>query len=90
MALFCGIDIIEVYRIRKALEKSNESFKNRVFTENEILYCESKNASNIKAMQHVLQQRKQCLKPWAPVLGKESAGRILRLLMIVIINHIQC
>lgn len=38
-----GIDLIEVSRIKKAVE-SSEHFKNRVFTKNEIIYCESMNS----------------------------------------------
>ena len=46
LAIYCGIDIIEINRIRKALSRNGEAFKKRVFTENEILYCEGKkNAS---------------------------------------------
>lgn len=42
MILGQGIDIIEVNRIQKAIEKS-KSFKEKIFTANEINYCESKN-----------------------------------------------
>lgn len=41
MIVGIGNDIIEVIRIKKAIEKS-ENFKKRVFTENEINYIESK------------------------------------------------
>lgn len=37
-----GVDIIEVSRIKENIEKYEESFLNRVFTEKEIEYCESK------------------------------------------------
>ena len=37
----CGTDIIEIARIKDAIEK--ERFKERVYTEKEIEYCESKN-----------------------------------------------
>jgi len=37
-----GIDLTEVSRIRALLEKSGERFKQRVFTEGEIRYCEGK------------------------------------------------
>lgn len=36
----CGTDIIEISRIKEAVEK--EEFKHRVYTEREIEYCESK------------------------------------------------
>ena len=42
MKVTCGTDIIEIYRIKESIEKSGEAFLNRVFTENEIKYCESK------------------------------------------------
>lgn len=37
----CGTDIIEIARIKDAIEK--EGFKERVYTGKEIEYCESKN-----------------------------------------------
>lgn len=42
MKVTCGTDIIEIYRIKESIEKLGEAFLNRVFTENEIKYCESK------------------------------------------------
>ncbi len=41
MIVGIGIDIIEVSRIKKVLEK-NPAFKEKVFTQQEIEYCESK------------------------------------------------
>jgi len=38
-----GTDIVEVSRIKKAIEASDR-FRNKVFTENEIIYCESRKA----------------------------------------------
>lgn len=38
----CGIDIIEIERIKNSIEKFGDRFINTVFTENEIKYCESK------------------------------------------------
>ena len=42
MKISCGTDIIEIGRIKDALESKGDCFLNRVFTENEIDYCESK------------------------------------------------
>lgn len=49
MKIKCGIDIIEVSRIQKSIEDFGDSFLKRVYTKNEIEYCESK--KNVK-MQH--------------------------------------
>ena len=35
-----GTDLVDVERIRQSLERYGERFKNRVFTEKEIAYCE--------------------------------------------------
>ena len=43
--LLLGTDIVEVDRIKTAIENGqNGRFLNRVFTANEIKYCESKKA----------------------------------------------
>lgn len=42
MGILCGVDIVEIDRIRHSIEKLGESFLNRVFTESEIEYCEGK------------------------------------------------
>lgn len=42
MKITCGTDIIEISRIKESIEKLGEAFLERVFTENEIKYCESK------------------------------------------------
>lgn len=43
MKIRTGIDIIEVNRIEKSIEELGESFTQRVYTEQEIKYCEGKN-----------------------------------------------
>ncbi len=42
MKITCGTDIIEIRRIKESIETIGEKFLQRVFTENEIFYCESK------------------------------------------------
>lgn len=43
MKVYCGTDIIEVDRIQKAIEDMGNNFLNKIYTKNEIQYCESKN-----------------------------------------------
>ncbi len=38
----CGTDIIEIYRIKQAIEKNGSLFLTKVYTSREIEYCESK------------------------------------------------
>lgn len=42
MKITCGIDIIEIERIRDSIENIGEKFLKRVFTDREIEYCESR------------------------------------------------
>lgn len=42
MRIKCGVDIIEISRVKESIESLGERFINRVFTEKEIEYCESK------------------------------------------------
>ena len=37
-----GTDIVNVKRIEKTLRKNGDTFKKRIFSKNEILYCERK------------------------------------------------
>ena len=41
MSITTGVDIIEVSRIKEMIDKYDESFKSKLYTENEIKYCDS-------------------------------------------------
>lgn len=49
MKLKIGNDIIETDRIEKLCKKYGDKFKNRVYTNNEIEYCESKNINKYQS-----------------------------------------
>jgi len=49
LGLRCGIDIVEISRIKKTLENQGERFKARVFTDIEIIYCESKKNNSVES-----------------------------------------
>ena len=40
-----GIDIVENYRLKKILLKKKSNFKKKIFTLNEVAYCEKKSSS---------------------------------------------
>jgi len=44
--ILTGTDIIEINRIKESIENLGENFKNKIYTEKEIEYCESK--KNVK------------------------------------------
>jgi holo-[acyl-carrier protein] synthase len=43
MAIYCGVDIVEIERIKHSFDTCGIEFRDRVFTMNEINYCESRN-----------------------------------------------
>ena len=49
MKITCGTDIIEIERIKESIEQLKDKFLERIYTENEIKYCESK---NVQKYQH--------------------------------------
>ena len=44
-----GIDIIEVNRIKNDIETLGSKFLSRIYTENEIMYCESKKSQKYQS-----------------------------------------
>ena len=42
MQIKCGTDIIEISRIKKSIDDLGNKFINKIFTQDEIAYCESK------------------------------------------------
>lgn len=49
MGIFCGVDIIEIDRIKNSMETIGVAFRDKVFTESEIKYCEEKKAVRFKS-----------------------------------------
>ena len=49
MNIKCGTDIIEIDRIKESIDSLGENFINRIYTNKEIEYCESK---KIQKYQH--------------------------------------
>ena len=45
MELSCGIDVIEISRVKKAIESNKERFVKKIFTQNEMRYCEERAAA---------------------------------------------
>ena len=43
MKVSCGTDIVEIERIKESIEKLGDKFLNKIYTQEEIKYCESKN-----------------------------------------------
>ena len=68
MKVKTGTDIIEVERIKDSIEKLGDKFLNRVFTENEIAYCESKKANKYEHYAARFAAKEAIFKAISPLL----------------------
>lgn len=50
MPVHCGVDIVEIERIKSSLEgERGQAFRKRIFTEAEIAYCEGRNKARFES-----------------------------------------
>lgn len=49
MLLVNGVDIIEIQRIQRSIEIRREKFLKKIFTPEEIIYCESRKTSRVQS-----------------------------------------
>ena len=49
MGVRCGLDMIELDRMERALSQHGESFKNKVFTSGEKAYCEARGKAALQS-----------------------------------------
>jgi len=81
MELLLGTDIIEIDRLRVAIENSeNGRFSARVFTPNEIKYCESKNASKYQSYAARFAGKEAVSKAFGTGIGKNAAFNDIEIL----------
>ena len=68
MDIKIGTDIIEVKRIQSSIEKVGDKFLNRVFTNKEIDYCESKKATKFEHYSARFAGKEAVFKAISPML----------------------
>ena len=75
----CGVDIVEISRIKKAIT-STSLFKEKVFTEKEIEYCENKKKSKYQSYAARFAAKEAISKALGPGLIKEIAYRKIEII----------
>ena len=68
MIIKTGTDIIDVSRIKDSIEKLGDKFLNRVYTDNEIKYCESKKANKYEHYSARFAGKEAIFKAISPIL----------------------
>ena len=53
-----GTDIVNIKRMQKILRINNKNFKKRIFSNNEIIYCEKKSILRLFMLKDLLPKRR--------------------------------
>ena len=80
MEIRVGNDIIEVNRIKKLINKYDEKFLNKVYTEKEIEYCNKKNESKYLSYAARFAAKEAVYKAISDVFGKSIEWKKIEIL----------
>lgn len=81
MELLVGTDIIEIDRVKKAIEKSKSGrFLDMVFTSNEIKYCENRNAARYESYAVRFAGKEAVSKAFGTGIGTNAAFNEIEIL----------
>lgn len=69
--IFCGNDIIRISRIKESIDKIGDTFLKRVYTEEEISYCESRRMCKYQSYAARFAAKEAVYKTLAPNTSKE-------------------
>ena len=72
MKVTCGTDIIEIDRIKENVENLGDKFVNRIYTEKEIEYCESKKGQKYQHYAGRFAAKEAAFKAISPILKDKS------------------
>lgn len=69
--IFCGNDIIRISRIQDSIEQVGETFLKRVYTEEEIGYCESRRMCKYQSYAARFAAKEAVYKAVAPITSED-------------------
>ena len=75
MEIMNGTDIIEVKRIQDDIEKLGDKFLNRIYTENEIKYCEEKKSQKYQSYAARFAAKEAIYKALSKFINKEYSWK---------------
>ncbi|EGD47708.1 holo-acyl-carrier-protein synthase [Ruminiclostridium papyrosolvens DSM 2782] len=73
MKLLLGTDIVEVDRVKQAIENGGVKFSEKVFTPDEIQYCESRNVVKYQSYAARFAAKEAVSKAFGTGIGKNAA-----------------
>lgn len=75
MEIMNGTDIVEVKRIQDDIEKHGDKFLKRIFTENEIKYCEEKKSQKYQSYAARFAAKEAVYKAISKFINKEYSWK---------------
>lgn len=72
MAILCGVDIVEIDRVKRVIDKRGQAFVKKVFTRREIEYCEGKKISKYHSYSARFAAKEAVAKALGTGFGKGS------------------
>lgn len=80
MAIYCGVDIVEIDRIKQSFDNCGENFKRRVYTDREIEYCENRKAAKFESYAARFSAKEAVSKAFGTGIGKRAGWKDIEVL----------
>jgi holo-[acyl-carrier protein] synthase len=80
LAIFCGVDIVEIDRIKQSLVNTGTAFRDRVFTLPEIEYCERRKAARFQSYAARFAAKEAVSKAFGTGIGQGIMWRDIEIL----------
>ncbi len=75
MAVFCGTDIVSVDRIKNSITEFGDTFLKRIYTDEEISYCESRRMSKFQSYAARFAAKEAAYKALSPNVSEGVSWR---------------
>ncbi len=75
MKILSGVDIIEINRIQKCISKNNNKFLEKIYTQKEIEYCESRNIQKYQSYAARFAAKEAAYKALSEYIGSDCTWK---------------
>ena len=80
MAVSCGNDIVKISRVKNSIEKIGEAFIKRVYTEEEVSYCESRRMCKFQSYAVRFAAKEAVYKALSPVNDEKATWKDIEII----------
>ncbi|NLC68777.1 MAG: holo-ACP synthase [Clostridiaceae bacterium] len=80
MAILCGVDIVEIDRVKRAIDKRGQAFLGKAFTLREVEYCEEKRVGKYHSYSARFAAKEAVAKALGTGIGKGAGLKDIEIL----------